>query len=152
MRAELASSEKVWRVPAAGQDTPVAALPWPDTLGYQLADMDNVHKLAELGGPLAGAASRRRPNIWAMPVLWLTHRAERPYGILEVAPAAFDLQELLVAHGDVLGGELETGGPEQVLAVQVLLGLDRGGVGAEQPAGGDAQVPVQPGLGGDDAA
>ena len=72
--------------------------------------------------------------------------------LLEVAPAALCFQELLVAQRDVLGGQRGVGGAEQVLAVQVLLGLDRGGVGAEQPAGGDAQVPVQPGLGGDDAA
>ena len=41
-----------------------------------------------------------------------------------VAPAALDLQELLVAQGDVLGGA------QQVLAVEVLLSLGAGGTAA----------------------
>src|SRR5208337_2428021 len=53
--------------------------------------------------------------------------------LLHVAPAALDFQELLIAQRDVLGGHLGIGGPEQA-------------------AGGDPQVPVQAGLGGDDAA
>ena len=72
--------------------------------------------------------------------------------LLHVAPAALDFQELLVADGDVLGGQLRVRGPEQVLPVEVLLGLRLRRVGAEQAAGGDAQVAVQPGPGGDDAA
>ena len=44
---------------------------------------------------------------------------------------------------------MRVGAAQQVLAVQVRLGLDLGLVDAQQPAGGDAQVPVQPGLGGD---
>jgi hypothetical protein len=39
-----------------------------------------------------------------------------------------------------------------VLAVEALLGLDGGGVDPEQAAAGDAQVPVQARLGGDDPA
>jgi hypothetical protein len=66
--------------------------------------------------------------------------------LLEVAPAALDFQELLVAGRDVLGGQLGVGAAEQVLAVQVLLGLDLGGVGAQQPAGGVAQYRFRPGL------
>ncbi len=54
--------------------------------------------------------------------------------------------------GDVGGGEPGVGGAEQVLAVQVLFGFDGSGVGAQQPAGGDPQVAVQAGLGGDHAA
>ena len=55
----------------------------------------------------------------------------------------FDFQELLVAGGDVLGGHVRVGAAQQVLAVEVLLGLRPGPVGAEQAAGGDAQEPVQ---------
>src|SRR5262249_45191349 len=72
--------------------------------------------------------------------------------LLEVAPAALDFQQLLVAQGDVLGRQLGVGRAEQVLAVEVLLGLDGGRVGAQQAAGGDAQVAVQARLGGDDPA
>ena len=60
-----------------------------------------------------------------------------------VPPAAFDFEELLVSDGDVLGGQLRVGAAQQVLAVQVLLGFGLGLIGAEQPAGGDAQEPVQ---------
>ena len=67
--------------------------------------------------------------------------------LLQVAPAALDFQELLVAERDVLGGQLGVGGAQQVLAVEVLLGLDRGGVDPQQAAGGDAQVAVQARLG-----
>jgi hypothetical protein len=62
---------------------------------------------------------------------------------LHVAPAALDFQELLVAGGDVLGAHLRVGAAQQVLAVEVLLGLRLRLVGAEQAAGGDAQEPVQ---------
>jgi hypothetical protein len=62
---------------------------------------------------------------------------------LQVALAALDFQELLVAQGDVLCRELGVGGAEQVLAVQVLLGLDLGRVDPQDAAGGDVQVPVQ---------
>ena len=58
-------------------------------------------------------------------------------------------QELLVADGDVLGGQFRVGAAQQVLAVQAGFGLDRGVVDAQQPAGGDAQEPVQAGFGGD---
>ena len=56
------------------------------------------------------------------------------------------------SQGDVLGGHLGIGGAQEVLAVEVLLGFGLGGVDAEQAAGSNAQVAVQPGLGGDDAA
>ena len=39
--------------------------------------------------------------------------------LLHVAPAALDFQELLVAQGDVLGGQVRVGAAQQVLAVQV---------------------------------
>jgi len=72
--------------------------------------------------------------------------------LLEVAPAALDFQQLLIPQRDVLGRELGVRAAEQLLAVQVLLGLDGGGVGPEQAPGGDAQVPVQARPGGDDPA
>ena len=58
--------------------------------------------------------------------------------LLHVPPAAFDLQELLVAQRDVGGGQVRVGAAQQVLPVQVGLGLDLGLVDAQQPAGGDA--------------
>src|SRR4030095_9434505 len=72
--------------------------------------------------------------------------------LLEVAPAAVDLEQLLVAQRDVVGGEVGVAAAQQVLAVEVGLGLDGGLVDAQQPGGGDAQVAVQAGLGGDDPA
>src|SRR6266567_533088 len=72
--------------------------------------------------------------------------------LLHVAPAALDLEQLLISQGDVLGGHLRVGGAQQVLAVQVLLGLRPGGVDAQQPAGSGPQVPVQARFGRDDAA
>src|SRR5712691_9934358 len=67
--------------------------------------------------------------------------------LLHVPPAALDLEQLLVAERDVLGGHLRVGGAQQVLAVEVLLGLGPGRVDAEEAAGGGPQVPVQAGLG-----
>jgi hypothetical protein len=49
-----------------------------------------------------------------------------------VPPAAFDLQQLLVAGGDVLGRQGGVGAAQQVLAVQALFGFDRGAVDAQQ--------------------
>jgi hypothetical protein len=63
-----------------------------------------------------------------------------------------DFQELPVAQGDVLGAHLRVGRAQQVLVVEVLLGLRPGGVDPQEAAGGDAQVAVQPGPGGDDPA
>src|SRR5215468_8524810 len=63
-----------------------------------------------------------------------------------VAPAAFDLQELLVAERDVLGGEFRVGGAQQVFPVEVLFGFDRGFVDAEQPAGVTRRNRFRPGM------
>jgi hypothetical protein len=63
--------------------------------------------------------------------------------LLHVPPAAFDLEELLVAQRDVGGREVRVRAAQQVLPVQVGLGLAPGLVDAQQPAGGDPQVPVQ---------
>ena len=41
--------------------------------------------------------------------------------VFHVAPAALDLQQLLVAQRDVLGREVGVAGAEQVFAVEVLL-------------------------------
>ena len=43
--------------------------------------------------------------------------------LLHVPPAAFDLQELLVAQRDVGGGQVRVRAAQQVLPVQVGLGL-----------------------------
>jgi hypothetical protein len=50
---------------------------------------------------------------------------------LHVAPVALDFEELLAGQRDVLDGRLRVGGPEQVLAVEVLLGLDLRRVGEQ---------------------
>src|SRR5438105_5928041 len=68
---------------------------------------------------------------------------------LHVPPAALDFQQLLAAQRDVLGGQLGVRTTQQVFPVEVLLGFDPGLAGAEQPAGGDAQEPVQAGHDGD---
>ncbi|WP_405088491.1 hypothetical protein [Microbispora sp. NBC_01389] len=44
-------------------------------------------------------------------------------GLLHVAPAALDFQELLVAQGDVLGAEVGVTAAKEVLAVEVGLGF-----------------------------
>src|SRR4051794_35835908 len=69
--------------------------------------------------------------------------------LFHVPPAALDLEELLVAQGDVGGRQVRVRAAQQVLPVQVRLGLDPVLVDAQQPAGGDPQVPVQAGLGAD---
>ena len=57
--------------------------------------------------------------------------------LFQVAPAALDFQELVLAQRDVLGREPGVGGAEQVLAVdEVPLGLHSRRVDAEQAAGG----------------
>ena len=55
--------------------------------------------------------------------------------LFHVPPAAFGLEELLVAGRDVLGGQLRIGAAQQVLAVQVRLSFDLGLVRPEQAAG-----------------
>ena len=66
---------------------------------------------------------------------------------LHVAPAALDLQQLLVGQRDVLGGERRVAGAQQVLAVEVGLGGDGGLVDPQQPGLGGAQEALQPALG-----
>jgi hypothetical protein len=53
--------------------------------------------------------------------------------LFHVPPAAFHLPELLEAESDVLGAEARVAAAQQVLAVQLALGLDLGGVDAQQP-------------------
>ena len=91
-------------------------------------------------------------DVGADPLLFAVVDRLQVDDLLEVPPAAIDFQELLVAQGDVLGGHRRVGGAQEVLAVEVLLGLGLGGVDAEQSAGGDAEVAVQARLGGEDAA
>jgi hypothetical protein len=72
--------------------------------------------------------------------------------LLHVAPAALDLGELFVAEGDVGSRERGVRAAQEVLAVELLLGLDRPFVHAQQTAGGRAQVARQPRLRRDHAA
>jgi hypothetical protein len=68
---------------------------------------------------------------------------------LEVTPATFDLQQLLVTQRDVLGRQGRVRGAQQELAVELDVGGDRGAVDAQQPRlGGHPQEPVvgRPGL------
>jgi hypothetical protein len=48
--------------------------------------------------------------------------------LFHVPPGLLDRQQLLVADGDVLRAEVGVDGAEQVLAVQLRLGGQRGGV------------------------
>jgi hypothetical protein len=66
--------------------------------------------------------------------------------LLQVAPAPLEFQELLVPQGDILGRELGVGGAEQVLAVQVLLGLDLGRIDPEETPGVTRRYRFRPGL------
>jgi hypothetical protein len=58
------------------------------------------------------------------------HRAQQQGG-LEVAEAAFGLEEVLVAQGGVLGAEVWVGGGDEVLAVQPGLGVEFRGVSTD---------------------
>ena len=66
-------------------------------------------------------------------------------GGLHVPPAAFDLQQLLVAQGDVLRGQVRVRAAQQVPPVQVRLGRDLLLVDAQQTTGGGAQEAIEPG-------
>ena len=66
--------------------------------------------------------------------------------MLHVAPGVLDGGELLVAQCHVFRAHVRIRRAQQVLAVQLRLGGDGGGVEAQQTAGGDTQVPVRPGL------
>ncbi|MEU5547907.1 hypothetical protein AB0G85_37305, partial [Streptomyces sioyaensis] len=69
--------------------------------------------------------------------------------LLHVPPASLDFEELLVAERDVFRGQVRVGASQQVLAVEVLLGLDLRGVDAEFAGRGGAEVAVEAGLAGD---
>ncbi|MGO4752195.1 hypothetical protein AB4212_26900 [Streptomyces sp. 2MCAF27] len=69
--------------------------------------------------------------------------------LLHVPPAPLDFEELLVTERDVLGGQARVGVSQQVLAVEVLLGLDLRGVDAELAGRCGAEVAVEAGLAGD---
>ena len=66
-------------------------------------------------------------------------------GGLHVAPAPFDLEELLVAERDVFDRQGRICGAQQELAVETFLGSDRGTVHSQQSGRGGAQEPAQPG-------
>lgn len=66
--------------------------------------------------------------------------------MLHVPPAPLDFEELLAAERNVLRGQVRVGASQQVVAVEVLLGLDLRGVDAELAGRGRAEVAVRPGL------
>jgi len=101
---------------------------------------------------MVGEGEPAEEDVGADAVLFPVEDGAEVDDLLYVAPAALDFEELPVADGDVLGGHLRVGGAQQVLAVEVLLGLRLRRVDAQEAAGGDAQVAVQAGPGGDDAA
>ena len=145
-RWAVVSSVRCRNVPAGPSKVPTCSscrssrMPVPGVAGGGLDDPDQ-----EQGEPAeddVGADAVFEPVV------------DRPQfqGGLHVPPAAFDLQQLLVAQRDVLGGQVRVRAAQQVLPVQVRLGRDLLLVDAEQPAGGGAQEPVQPGHGGDPPA
>jgi hypothetical protein len=66
---------------------------------------------------------------------------------LHVAPAALDLQQLLVAQRDILRAQGRVRGAQQELAVQVRLAVDGAAVDAQQPALGLAQEALEAAFG-----
>jgi len=86
-------------------------------------------------------------DVGADAVLAVVEHRTQPEAALQVAPAAFDLHQLLVGVDQVLAGQRLVGGAQQPLAVQV--GLPGGGaaVDAQQPGLGAAQEPAQPRFG-----
>jgi hypothetical protein len=56
---------------------------------------------------------------------------------------AFGFEQVLVAQGDLGGGQVRVGGGQQVLAVQPLLRGDLGAVDQEPAGGRLAQPPAQ---------
>src|SRR6266508_3708406 len=125
------------------------------------AELDAFQLLAEAwpgvaAGGLDGAGQQQRQpaqdDVGADALLLAVVDRAQVDHLLHVAPAAFDLQQLLVAKRDVLDRQVGVAGAQQVLAVEVGLGLDRPPVGAQQPTRRHPQIAVEPRLGGDDAA
>ena len=67
-------------------------------------------------------------------------------GGLHVPPAAFDLQQLLVAQRDVLRGQVRVGAAQQVLPVQVRLDRDLGLSMWSSPPGVVRRKRLSPGM------
>lgn len=86
-------------------------------------------------GAMAASPSATQDDVGSDPVSLAVVDGLQVDDLPEVAPAALDFQELLIAEADVLGSQARVGGAEHVLAVQVLLGLDLFGVDAEEAAG-----------------
>lgn len=106
-------------------------LPGPGVPGGGLGDADQ-----QQGQPA-------QQDVGADPVLAPVVDRAQVEDLLHVTPAAFDFQQLLVSQGDVLGGQAGVGAAQQVLAVQVRLGLDLRLVDPQQPTGGGAQEPLE---------
>src|SRR5680860_1447637 len=119
---------------------------------------DQVHPVELVGDVAAGVAGgvldgpdqqQREPaqlDVAADAVLAVVEHRPQTQGALHVAPAALDREELFVGRGEVVGGQGDIGGAEQPLAVQVGLAFGGGGVDAQQPGLGPAQVATQPRL------
>src|SRR5512134_3700681 len=65
----------------------------------------------------------------------------RAQAALDGPPAALHAHELLVAEGEIRGGEGVVIGGHDPLAVELLLGVNRGAIDLERAAAGLAQVP-----------
>src|SRR6266581_2926980 len=94
----------------------------PGLAGGGLGDADQ-----QQGQPAQG-------DVGADPVFQVVTDRAQVDDLLHVAPAALDFQQLLVAQGDVGGGDLGVAAAEQELAVQPRSGPDPGGVDAQKPA------------------
>lgn len=91
-------------------------------------------------------------NVGADPVFAPVPDGVQVDDLLYVFPAALDFEQLLVPDGDVFRGQVGVRGAEQVFPVQVFLGFRLRGADPEQAARSNAQLAVQAGPGGDDAA
>jgi hypothetical protein len=105
-----------------------------------------------LGDPGQEECRPAEGNAGADPVFAPVPDGAQVDDLLHVFPAALDFEQLLVPDGDVFRGQVGVRGAEQVFPVQVFLGFRLRGVDPEQAARGNAQVAVQAGPGGDDAA
>jgi hypothetical protein len=63
--------------------------------------------------------------------------------VFDPVEAAFGLEEVLVAQGDVLGADVRIRGGDEVLAVQAGLGLDLAGVDFQPAVGQLGQPPAE---------
>src|SRR5579875_2594491 len=79
-----------------------------------------------LGDPGQEQGEPAQDDVGADPLFLAVVGGPEVDDLLHVPPAALGFQELLVAGRDVLSGQVRVGAAEQVLAVEVLLGLHLG--------------------------